>query len=166
MEASTSSSSQVQRAPIWRDGAPKHIEFLALCEQKQWDTLPVMGADSDLDNFWKKGLNNDGVEFTRNQLMSKFQKWKSTRELAAAESEERFIEGNEVKVTKDIIVAVKKIDFFKDSINGTPHEMLLNHPEAIELLEELRDSSIVSVNGALGCSDVKKIVDRTKISLA
>eukprot|EP00957_Ditylum_brightwellii_P082670 6286332-Ditylum_brightwellii.AAC.1 len=65
--------------------------------QKQWDTLPIMGANSDLDNFWKKGLNNDRVEFTRNRLMSKFWKWKSTRELAAAESEERFIDSNEVK---------------------------------------------------------------------
>eukprot|EP00957_Ditylum_brightwellii_P171503 13056395-Ditylum_brightwellii.AAC.1 len=44
-----------QRVPPWKDGSPKHVEFLTLCERKQWDTLPMLGGDVDLDMFWKEG---------------------------------------------------------------------------------------------------------------
>eukprot|EP00957_Ditylum_brightwellii_P053651 4065152-Ditylum_brightwellii.AAC.1 len=63
------------RAPIWMDGSDKHNEFITLCEQKQWETLPVLGGDADLDNFRKRGLNeDDDIEFSRTQLMPEFRK--------------------------------------------------------------------------------------------
>eukprot|EP00957_Ditylum_brightwellii_P200925 15315801-Ditylum_brightwellii.AAC.1 len=67
-----SSCAKKQRAPTWKDGSPKHMEFIALCEQKQWDSMPVMGGDTDLNAFRKGGLNrNREVQFNKNQLVLK-----------------------------------------------------------------------------------------------
>eukprot|EP00957_Ditylum_brightwellii_P049507 3754725-Ditylum_brightwellii.AAC.1 len=53
-----------QRVPPWRDGSPKHADFLALCEHKKWDILLVLDGDADLDKFLREGLYGGGVEFT------------------------------------------------------------------------------------------------------
>eukprot|EP00957_Ditylum_brightwellii_P165952 12635366-Ditylum_brightwellii.AAC.1 len=66
------STTAMQHASPWRGGSPRHVEFLALCEHKQWDTLPVLDGDAYLDKFWREGLHGGGVEFTRAQLISKF----------------------------------------------------------------------------------------------
>eukprot|EP00957_Ditylum_brightwellii_P173286 13192605-Ditylum_brightwellii.AAC.1 len=43
-------SNKKPRAPVWKDTSAKHNEFIALCEQKQLETLPVLGGDANLDD--------------------------------------------------------------------------------------------------------------------
>eukprot|EP00957_Ditylum_brightwellii_P003045 232829-Ditylum_brightwellii.AAC.1 len=76
---------------------------MALCEQKHWDILPGQGSNADLDNVQGKGLSGDRIEFTRSQLMNKFRKWKTSKDLAASENEERFITSNQVMSTVQIM---------------------------------------------------------------
>eukprot|EP00957_Ditylum_brightwellii_P057774 4380994-Ditylum_brightwellii.AAC.1 len=67
-----------------------------------------MGGDTDIDAFRKGGLSRNGdVEFNRNQLVSKFRKWRSSKLLAAVEHEERLIRDRHVKKTMDILAVVK-----------------------------------------------------------
>eukprot|EP00957_Ditylum_brightwellii_P104416 7952621-Ditylum_brightwellii.AAC.1 len=75
--------------------------------------MPVMGGDTDLDAFRKGELSRNGeVEFNRNQLVSKFRKWRSSKLLAAVEHEERFVKDRQVKKTMDILAVVKTGAFF------------------------------------------------------
>eukprot|EP00957_Ditylum_brightwellii_P152292 11594364-Ditylum_brightwellii.AAC.1 len=49
-----------KRVPTWKDGSPKHVELISLCKRKQWENLPVLGCDEDLDDFRRQSLNDDG----------------------------------------------------------------------------------------------------------
>eukprot|EP00957_Ditylum_brightwellii_P018573 1396124-Ditylum_brightwellii.AAC.1 len=149
------------------DSSPKHVEFISLCKRKQWDNMPVLGGDEDLDDFRRQGLNGDGViEFTRTQLMAKFQKWKSSGFLAAAESEERLIDDRQTKSTVNNLAVVRSGSFYRYVMKNTLHEDLLNQQQVTKLLDELQISTIILANGALSCQDLHNIEESSKIYFA
>eukprot|EP00957_Ditylum_brightwellii_P045800 3474681-Ditylum_brightwellii.AAC.1 len=135
-------SNRKPRAPVWKDGSAKNQEFIALCEQKQWNNLPILGGNADLNDFRRRGLKaDDDIEFTRIQLMLKFRRWKNSRVLAAVENEERFIDNNQIKLTPETLSVVSSRSFFRHVIKRKSHETLLKHSHNLEMMEDLRTRS-------------------------
>jgi len=142
------------RAPTWRENTPEYEEFCQLCERNNWtNTLPK--NDADLKAFKGRGINRK--LFNRNQLTTKFRKWRNTTLMILNKAEDRFIENHHIYVRRCHETSGIDVKYYEDV------HPIIRSALGRATIDDNQNTIKTTINFALGNTTTTSIKGRQKL---